>query len=58
LREETKKKFCQLLVVGLEEAFQDLVKAADEKRHTDFWQILENMAKLLDMEERVKCEGA
>jgi len=57
LREETKKKFCQLMEVASEEAFQELVKAADEKRHTDFWQILENMAKLLDMEERAKCGG-
>jgi len=56
LHEPTRKKFCELLEVASDEAFRELAKAAHEKRHSDFWAIIDNMAKLFDMEQKAECK--
>lgn len=55
MREETRKNLCELVLEGEDTALKELVNAAEEKRHTDFWTIATNMTRLIDLDRRLGC---
>lgn len=56
MREETRKKLCEMLEVAQDEAFKELVFSAEARRFTDFWTAFENITKLVDLEQKIGCK--
>ena len=55
MHEKTKNTLCEVVIEGEDAALKELIKAADEKRHTDFWTITTNIGRLLDLDRRLGC---
>jgi len=55
MKKEVRERYCKFVEGALEYAYDELLELAEQ---IEMWDVLVNVEKLLDLETKLKCEGA